>query len=83
LVYEGNLVLRITEINRISIVFDQQDKPVLLTNAMDWHLRYGYLPFTSFRHIPEAPSMLKSSTYPSDAWSTGKSTKPLNYLHGI
>jgi hypothetical protein len=76
-------VLRITEINGTPIVFDQPDESVLLINAMDWHLRYGHLPFPSFRHIPEAPRVLKFSTYPCDACSTGKSTKPLNYPHGI
>jgi hypothetical protein len=76
-------VLKITEINGTPIVFDQRDESVLLINAMDWHLRYGYLLFPSFRYIPEALPALKFFTYPCDAYSTRKSTKPLNYPHDI
>jgi transposase InsO family protein len=50
---------------------------------MDWHLRYRHLPFPSFRHIPEAPPVLKFSTYPCNACSTGKSTKAPNYPYTI
>jgi transposase InsO family protein len=56
---------------------------VLLINAMDWYLSYGHLPFPLFRHIPEALPALKFSTFPCNAHSTRKSTKPLNYRHGI
>jgi hypothetical protein len=83
LIYEGKLVLEITEINGISIVFDQQDESVLAINAIDWHLRYGHLLFPSFRHILEAPPALKFPAYLYDACFTGKSTKALNYPHGI
>jgi hypothetical protein len=39
LVYDGKLVLRITEINGIRIIIDQGDEFGLLIIVIDWHLR--------------------------------------------
>lgn len=45
-------------------------------SAMDFHERYGHLPFPAFRRIPEAPTWLANVKIQCDACIKGKSTKP-------
>jgi hypothetical protein len=82
-VCNGKTVLVIAGVRGKPAVVDERSETALAIDGMDWHIRYGHLPFRAFTHIPEAPPMLKNSTSSCDACAQGKSTKDFNLSHGI
>jgi len=58
-------------------------KDEVYATKMEWHIRYGHLPFAAFFKISEAPMSLQSCTLQCDTCLKTKSTKPPSFKYGI
>ena len=49
----------------------------------EWHQRYGHLPMSAFRRIPEAPASLHRTSFHCSACERGKAIKPLSKSYAL
>jgi len=69
-------------LERIGGLYKLANQQALYTE-IEWHERYGHLPFSAFRYIPEASQHLRTSKIQCARCIKAKMTKPISHSYGI
>jgi len=69
-------------LERIGGLYKLANQQALYTE-IEWHERYGHLPFSAFRYIPEVPQHLRTCNIQCARCIKAKIIKPISYSYGI
>jgi len=69
-------------LERIGGLYKLANQQALYTEV-EWYERYGHLPFSVFRYIPEAPQHLYTCKIQCAGCIKAKMTKPISHSYGI
>jgi len=73
LTFQGRTI-RLIAVGKLHKVEEEE----AMTTDMEWHERYGHLPFQAFSKVPEAPVSFRASRYECDKCAKAKMVKPVS-----